>query len=212
LFEGNDGAQSLKPLSFDPLPASFFTSPSPSAMNNVQGWSLGSRRGSSEEGTEGTEGTEERNDDSLTIEIEENDAWETSLRMKQTPYLSRAITRMIAKEREKNPKKIAKVFNQLEKAPDPLWFQVCFEAEATLKSGPTNECGPLIFSGILSQPDLITAVVKIVSNVLAGPISANPIINANTIQNLFESNLTEQDRRDIGEGAGAKRQQYREAK
>lgn len=76
-----------------------------------------------------------------TIEVEESDAWETSLKMKQRPYLSRAITRMIAKEREKRPGKIAKVFKELETAEDPLWFQVCFEAKEALKKEEGGEKG-----------------------------------------------------------------------
>ena len=139
---GNSFASAPAPLptlSPNNLPETFFTGPAGphEPMNNIRSWSLGAGMGGGGEGERQADNEQQL----ATIEVEESDAWETSLKMKQRPYLSRAITRMIAKEREKRPGKIAKVFKELETAEDPLWFQVCFEAKEALKKEEGGEKG-----------------------------------------------------------------------
>jgi serine O-acetyltransferase len=73
---------------------------------------------------------------------------------------------------------------------DPLWEQVRLEAQLALQL--ENQAGPQLYQGILSQSNLITAIVTIIAHEIA-----SPLIPATAIKNLFLEILIQKDIHDI---------------
>lgn len=61
---------------------------------------------------------------------------------------------------------------------DPLWEQIRIEAQVQLESEPSS--GPQLYTNIISQPSLISAITSIVSHELS-----TQLIPATLLQNLF---------------------------
>lgn len=70
------------------------------------------------------------------------------------------------------------------------------EAQEALEK--EREIGPAIYSGILSQPDLFSAVVEHVTNVLAGPsTNFRTVLEPPAVMRLFQEQLTQEDKETI---------------
>ncbi|GMH57715.1 hypothetical protein TrST_g2345 [Triparma strigata] len=121
----------------------------------------------------------------------DGDAWEQSIPHAITPYVSRAFRTVYERSRDR-PERIQKLLADLIAAPDPLWFQVKLEAQEALRVEPQS--GPTLYSNILSQPNLLTAVVEHVANIVASPTSGfRFVMEPTAAKNLFMKELTPSD-------------------
>ncbi|GMH56285.1 hypothetical protein TL16_g02099 [Triparma laevis f. inornata] len=108
-----------------------------------------------------------------------------------TPYVSRAIRTVYERSRDR-PERIQSLLADLIAAPDPLWYQVKLEAQEALRVEPQS--GPTLYSNILAQPDLLTAVVEHVANIVASPTSGfRFVMEPTAAKNLFMKELTPSD-------------------
>ena len=69
---------------------------------------------------------------------------------------------------------------------DPFWEQIKLEAVTALQTQP--EAGPQLYQGILSQPNLLTAIVTVISHQIE-----TELIPATAIRSLFLELLTTED-------------------
>ena len=114
-------------------------------------------------------------------EVDEDDAWQSSLELAAKPYVSSLFTAQ--PEWEKILGCLGKNDAQVM---DPLWEQV--KLEATNALGPEPEAGPQLYQGILSQPSLIEAIVTVTSHEVE-----TELMPATALKNLFLEMLTPED-------------------
>ncbi len=131
--------------------------------------------------------------------IDESDAWEVTFKLQNYPYMSSTIMKLAKAGRHL---KVAGIFTDLVKGADdddfdPLWYQIKLEAKEAVKT--EADAGPALYTGILSKPDLVAAVVEHVSNIFASNNAgfARHVMQPTSIRNLFMSELTAEDRRAI---------------
>jgi len=114
------------------------------------------------------------------VYLEDEDYWQSRLDLASKPY----VGSLFAAEPEWKP-----FLNNLQhKSPDfdPLWEQVKLEAMAAL--GPEPEAGPQLYQSILSQPNLLEAIVTTIANEVE-----TELIPATALKNLFLTMLTPED-------------------
>lgn len=116
------------------------------------------------------------------VELDESDAWESSLELLSKPYISSLFNEMNQSDVSLLVQGKAGGNNY----PDPLWEQIKAEARNALDVEP--EAGSQIYLAILSQPSLIHALTQIVCNEIS-----TPFMQATELRNLFLDLLSEED-------------------
>ena len=116
-------------------------------------------------------------------DLDEDEAWQSSLQLAEKPYVSSLFTTQ--PEWKSFLDSLTNKSGQ-SKVKDPLWEQV--KLEATNALGPEPAAGPQLYQGILSQPCLLEAIVTIIANEIE-----TELIQATELKNLFLAMLTPED-------------------
>ena len=116
-------------------------------------------------------------------DLDEDEAWQSSLELAEKPYVSSLFTTQpewksfLDSLTDKKRQSMVK---------DPLWEQIKLEATNALSTEPA--AGPQLYQGILSHPSLVEAIVTIIANEIE-----TELIQATELKNLFLTMLTPED-------------------
>lgn len=117
--------------------------------------------------------------DLVSVDVDEGDLWQVCL--SGQPYISPWIW-----ESNQQWKDFVLQLQETDPASDTLWEQVKLEAAASLGLEP--EAGPQLYQHILSQPNLVEAIVTVIAHEVE-----NELIGATEVRNLFLQMLTKED-------------------